>query len=78
MSKYYDEANRQLLRWVILYGYEPVVIPINKLGSLQDYDLLLTEGFIAHEVNIETGSLHYTLRKAVAQYQLKRMEKQNG
>lgn len=77
MSKYYDDVDNQLLGWVIQYGYEPVVIPLFKIGYLQDYDHLLAEGFLEHQVNMQTGAIIYKLRKAVAQHQLKRMEKQN-
>lgn len=82
MSKDYDdnEVDNQLLGWLIQYGYEPVVIPLFEIGLLQDYNLLLPEGFLSYEVSMDTGSVRYKLRKAIAQYRLdklKRMEKQN-
>ena len=80
MSKDYNDTDvdNQLLGWLIQYGYEPVVVPLDKIGALQDYNLLTPQGFLSYEANIDTGAITYKLRKAVAQYRLKQMEKQNG
>lgn len=80
VSDYYNDMDRQLLRWIILYGYEPVTTPLEALGVLQDYDILLKEGFLSqtlHDRHKVTSHVEYKLRKAVAQYRLQRMENNN-